>query len=383
VPFHRYTNEFNDVIERIRNTVNDTIEKFSMTQPIDGEVYVLLYQVPNHKDKNGVIKYVQEFQMRDAGMDLNYSPYENPNWKRERERERQREKGRGKGRESESKKVKSESVGPVFYVGFVVFDKYQLNGAKLEKVNKYKSWFSRKGGVQDQLDKWNKSTAPQCYLSGVGESTGMNRISGCASTKRAGACTDPKGYRTNDPQKWSYGILYIWNDTVNKTINRPANSLPKTGVFRLEKNKNMCLNVQRNGQIGLSQCTTRKDEPPTDPNLMFQYDGAHKSLVWINDGTIADNGWKNKQCVTTQSPMGPMGPMRPMGTNLVLGDCPYGISKDRKNQFIYKNDKQFHWVPDNNKCIGSSKSRGGTSVVGLFPCNTAQSQPMSFVPLKK
>jgi hypothetical protein len=145
------TNNFMDVKNKFFidiQTVHDTIIK----GPIQGPVYVLIYQVPYYKDAQGKDISLQAFNV--SGYDFQPSHDDrNPNGNIQ-----------------------------IYYKVLVIYGKYKItnnNTWQLQTSDLFAAW-------KMSWDNSLSSFEPQCFMKGVGNTDGPNKYAGCSSSNGKG-----------------------------------------------------------------------------------------------------------------------------------------------------------------------------------------------------
>jgi hypothetical protein len=193
--FTKMTDNFND----ISTHVTKDIAAFPV-QPIQGNVYVLLFQVPNVKDTQGINMYIQSFQIPQSTVDSDPITYYPP---------------------FQDTRKENITTGQIFYVGFIIYDRYDKN----KKLQAPVSAFSETN--MKLLDRYTASSAPQCFMSGVGVGDGIKMVAGCASAEAStdeafpspyARCYLPPFSKAKKDSAWSYGVLYKVNNNRNMAM---------------------------------------------------------------------------------------------------------------------------------------------------------------------
>jgi hypothetical protein len=388
VSFSLLTNDFNDVLSTIKNTIKN---KAPAKLPLAGPVFVLLFQTPRMVDNARNPQASQTFQI---DPNVYNSPYVDAN--------------------SQPPTIN----GSIYHFGIIIFDSY--NTDKTLKKPTDARFSSNINSLSNHdfgtLPVWySASTDNQCFIGGsLGSSdVGKNYVAGCASslnwwpdpmTKSSGntvyartpskyatgdqstspkgniakynnSCYDPKGSTATKPTDWSYGILYMFNDQPNNykmVVNSHPGALfnnPRGGLLKMMDPglTGKCVAVKdgmnQKGKLGLPIIMTDCPTDTTDPNFQFKQVG--NTIKWINDGTYTN------QCISSSKDPNHI----KNGTTLITDSCKYN------QKFVINNKLGNIGTALKNTCmdaLGALGNKTGKVSMGFWQCTKSPNQKISY-----
>lgn len=193
-PIHSFdiiTNNFTDVINKVVLDIQN-VHDTKVKDLIHGPIYTLIFQVPYYKNDKGEDISLQSFNTSA----YKFQPYYD---------------------------AKNLNTNPtIYYYCIICYGRYDRRW-KLAEDDLFKKHYMQ------MLDQWYSSFEPQCYMVGVGTSTGPFKFAGCASSDAikdgsySATCLGPKlgnNLLQNDPNdtkntRSTYGILYVINNNAD------------------------------------------------------------------------------------------------------------------------------------------------------------------------